>query len=48
MKDLTVALDVSGYGVKIYGTKVRVLQYADDIAIIAKTQEQLQNMLDIL
>ena len=40
VNDLTVALGVSGYGVDIDGTKVSVLQYADDIAMIAETQEQ--------
>ena len=38
----------SGYGIDIDGTKVSVLQYADDIAIMAESEEQLQNMLDIL
>ena len=48
VNDLTLAFEGSGYGIDIDGTKVSVLQYADDIAIIAESEEQLQNMLDIL
>ena len=48
VNDLTLAFEGSGYGIDIDGTKVSVLQYADDIAIIAESEEQLQNMLVIL
>ena len=42
--DLTLALKGSGYSIDIDGTNVSVLQYADDIAIIAESEQQLQNM----
>ena len=34
-------------GFKIGGIKINNLRYADDTAIIAETEDQLQNIMDI-
>ena len=41
MNDLTLALDIDG-------NKVCILQYADDIVIMAETQQELQTLLEIV
>ena len=45
--DLIGTLKKSGYGVNVGGEKVVCLAYADDIALLAETEQDLQNLLDI-
>ena len=45
--DLIETLKKSGYGVNAGGAKVTCFAYADDIALLAETEQDLQNVLDI-
>ena len=48
MNDLTLALESTGLGIDIDGNKVCVLQYANDIVVMAETQQELQTLLEIV
>ena len=48
MNDLTLALESIGLGIDIDGNKVCILQYADDIVVMAETQQELQTLLEIV
>ena len=47
VNDLIETLKKSGYGVNVGCEKVACLAYADDIALLAETEQDLQNLLDI-
>ncbi len=49
INDLAVEVQESGHGLELDDdTKVAILLYADDVALIAESAEQLQALLDIL
>ena len=48
LNDLTLELDAAGLGIDIDGVNISSLLYADDLALVAETEEKLQRMLDIL
>jgi hypothetical protein len=45
--ELLNSLQESNKGVSLYGTKISCIAYADDLALIASSSENLQAMLDI-
>ena len=48
INDLTLALEAVGLGIDIEGVSISSLLYADDLALVAETEDNLQRMLDIL
>ena len=49
INDLAHEINTSGHGIKITNNfKINMLMYADDLAIISESEEDLQNMLDSL
>ena len=48
MNDLTLALESTGLDIDIDGNKVCILQYANDIVVMAETQQELQMLLEIV
>ncbi len=42
------ALKATGKGIKIGETVISVLAYADDLALLAENEQDLQNLLDVL
>ena len=47
VNNLIDTLKKSGYSVNVEGEKVACLAYADDISLLAETEQNLQNLLDI-
>ena len=48
LNDLTLDLEEAGLGIDIDGVNVSTLMYADDLALVAETEDNLQRLLDIL
>ena len=48
LNDLTLDLEETGLGIDIDGVNVSTLLYADDLALVAETEDNLQRLLDIL
>ena len=48
LNDLTLDLEEAGLGIDIDGVNVSTLLYADDLALVAETEDNLQRLLDIL
>ena len=48
INDLTLALEATGLGIDIKGINISSLLYADDLALVAESEDNLQRMLDIL
>ena len=48
LNDLTLDLEEAGLGIDIDGVNVSSLLYADDLALVAETEDNLQRLLDIL
>ena len=46
INDLIIALEAAGLGIDLDGTTVSALLYADDLALIAEIEDDLQCMLD--
>ena len=48
LNDLTLDLEETGLGIDFDGVNVSTLLYADDLALVAETEDNLQRLLDIL
>ncbi len=47
MNDLSKMFETQGFGVEISGSFIKSLLFADDVVLIAKSEDELQAMLDI-
>lgn len=48
LNDLSNAIEQTGLGVDIQGTRIGMLCYADDLAVMAESEEDLQHLLGVL
>ena len=48
INDLAKEIKAAGYGISVGNDKVPILLYADDIVLLSESEDDMQNMLDIV
>ena len=48
INDLAKEIKAAGYGISVGNDKAPILLYADDIALLSESEDDMQNMLDIV